>query len=65
MSKSAPATGLTEDMIKKINEAVEFVAAAGFGEVKIVIDKGAPRWVVPAPSLPLTPIGIPVPRDRT
>lgn len=45
---------LTEDMIKKINDAVETVAETGFGYVSIQIEKGQPRWVIPSPSLPLT-----------
>jgi hypothetical protein len=51
---------LTEDMISRINEAVESVAvASGFGQVIIIIEKQVPRWIVPAPSFPLTPIPAP------
>jgi hypothetical protein len=57
--------GLTEDMITKINEAVEsVVASTGFGEVVIVIEKGMPQWVRPSPSYPLTPASPPGPGEK-
>ncbi len=46
---------LTEDMIKKINQAVEAVSHAGYGEVVIKVEKGVPRWVVQSTSCPLIP----------
>jgi hypothetical protein len=56
--------GLTEDMIRKINEAVDsVVASSGFGEVVIVVEKGVPRWVRPSPSIPLTPAPSPGPSE--
>lgn len=45
---------VTPDMIRKIIDAVEQVAAARFGEVVIVVERGVPRWVRPAPSIELS-----------
>lgn len=45
---------LTQDMIEKINRAVDYVITSSrFGEVIIVIEKGAPRWIRTSHSEPL------------
>lgn len=44
----------TPEMIHKIIDAIEQVSASGFGEVVIVIERGVPRWVRPAPSIELS-----------
>ena len=63
MNCKTPLALLTEDMITQINRAVEAVVeASGFGEVVIVIERGVPRWIRPAPSLPLE---TPVQSERT
>ncbi len=55
---------ITDDMMQTINAAIECVLSqSSFGQVIITIEKGRPRWVSPAPSLPLTPVEVPAQRS--
>lgn len=66
MSKApTPRNHLTTDMIIKINDAVDEVSErSGYGQVIINIEKGVPRWINPAPSLPLSPCALQQPQRR-
>ena len=45
---------LSDDMVKQINDEIaKVVQRTGFGEVTIVVEEGVPKWLRPAPSIPL------------
>lgn len=56
---SAQCRHITSDMMTNIDNAIaDVLSRSKFGEVRIVIEKGVPRWVIPAPSLPLEPVRV-------
>lgn len=61
----APRNHLTDYMVNAINAAIDEVERrSGYGQVIINIEKGVPRWINPAPSLPLSPCALQQPQRR-
>ena len=53
---SEPFDRLSDDMIETINAEIRRIAREhGFGELTLRIEEGVPKYLLPAPSIPLRP----------